>query len=251
MSMSARIAYAWGARALVAPCGLPHDRPAAPCSPDTACPAGQVCVDQLCVAEPSTCAEAVTAGDGHSCAIRDDHTAWCWGRNETGQLGDGTVDDRIEPVQVAGATRFTAIAAGFDHTCALAEDRSVWCWGSNDAGQLGSATASLEPVQVGDLTDVSAITVGRDHSCALTLDGRAKCWGTNEFGQLGNGAGNGSSVPTTVLTLGTVKELVSGIDTTCAVDDRGALLCWGPNAGVGDDAIDTSAVAVAMHAHQT
>lgn len=247
MPMSARIAYALGgALAVVAACELPHDRPAAPCGPDTDCPAGQVCVDQGCVAEASTCAEAVAAGDGHSCAIRDDHTAWCWGRNEAGQLGDGTVDDRTDPVQVAGATRFTMIAAGFDHTCALAEDRSVWCWGSNDSGQLGSAAASLQPVQVGNLTDIAAITVGRDHSCALTGDGHVKCWGANEYGQLGNNLGNSSRVPITVPVPGTVKELVSGIDTTCAVDDHGILVCWGPSVALGDAAMDRLPVTVAI-----
>ncbi|HSS01215.1 MAG TPA: hypothetical protein VLM79_29355, partial [Kofleriaceae bacterium] len=188
MPMTPRIAHAMcGALALVAACELPHDRAAATCGPDADCPAGQVCVDQVCVAEPSTCAQAVSAGDGHSCAIREDHTAWCWGRNEAGQLGDGTVDDRTEPVQVAGATSFTAIAAGFDHTCAVAEDRSVWCWGSNESGQAGNAAASLQPVPVGNISDVTAITVGRDHSCALTGDGHVKCWGANDSGQLGNG----------------------------------------------------------------
>jgi alpha-tubulin suppressor-like RCC1 family protein len=224
---------------LLAACELPHGSPAqAPCDLETSCPAGQVCLDHRCMPEPSTCAEAVTAGDAHTCAIRDDHTAWCWGRNEAGQLGDGTDEDRTEPVQVVGAMRFTAIAAGFDHTCAVGEDHTVWCWGSNEEGQLGETVSSLAPVRVSGLADASAIAVGRDHSCALLGTGGVKCWGKNDTGQLGNGTDVPSRVPTTVHMLNAVKELVSGVDTTCTVDAGGLLMCWGANAGfqLGDEA---------------
>src|SRR5204862_462404 len=62
---------------------------------------------------------AVSAGIAHTCALTASGTAYCWGRNLYGALGDGTTQPADRPVRVGGAVRFTAIAAGWDHTCAL------------------------------------------------------------------------------------------------------------------------------------
>ena len=101
------------------------------CDPDGACPDRYVCRDMRCVPtepQPAACAAAVAAGDGHSCAIRKDGTAWCWGRNNFGQVGDGSTTDRTTPVQVMGTglPKFSAIAGGDEHSCALGSDGSVW-----------------------------------------------------------------------------------------------------------------------------
>ena len=84
-----------------------------------------------------TVAVAVAAGARHTCAIFSDATVRCWGANESGQLGDGTVDSKNKPVPVAGLTSVDAIVAGGAHSCARRTDGSVWCWGSNTSGQLG------------------------------------------------------------------------------------------------------------------
>jgi alpha-tubulin suppressor-like RCC1 family protein len=85
---------------------------------------------------------AVTAGGVHTCALTRDGTAWCWGRNTYGQLGDGTTDDRMRPTLVAGERRFTGIAANGAHTCATAVGGGDFCWGLNLDGQLGDGTRS-------------------------------------------------------------------------------------------------------------
>src|SRR5262249_52066144 len=149
-------------------CRFPDDSGARyRCDGDGACPAGLSCVDDVCVAERSACAVALTAGERHSCALRSDGTAWCWGRNRSGELGDGTTEDRTAPVQVAaGATRFSAIAAGIDHTCAVAQDGTVWCWGSNASGQRGGTPDGAGLAQLTGLDHATAIAAGAAHSCA-------------------------------------------------------------------------------------
>jgi alpha-tubulin suppressor-like RCC1 family protein len=102
------------------------------CDPNGECPDQFACIENRCVpTDPpaSECTNAVTAGREHACAIRSDGTAWCWGRNDYGQLGDGTNTDRTAPVMVSGTKlpKFTAIASGNNHSCAVGADGTVWC----------------------------------------------------------------------------------------------------------------------------
>ena len=206
------------------------------CEPGGVCPARYVCQDMRCVPtepQPAACATAVGAGDGHSCAIRKDGTAWCWGRNDFGQLGDGTTTDQIIPVAVSGAKlpKLTAIVGGDEHTCALGADGSVWCWGHNNVGQLGNGSISdfHSPVAVSNLGDAIAIASGAAHSCAIRGDHSVVCWGNNDDGQLGNGAQNNQSAPSPIDSLHGVTAIAAGGDATCAVDGNNALWCWGDN----------------------
>ena len=68
----------------------------------------------------------VAAGREYSVALKDDGTVWAWGRNDFGQLGNGTNTDSGVPVQVSGLTGVTAIAAGYDYSMALKDDGTVW-----------------------------------------------------------------------------------------------------------------------------
>jgi alpha-tubulin suppressor-like RCC1 family protein/formylglycine-generating enzyme required for sulfatase activity len=87
-------------------------------------------------------------GTDTQCAITDDGMAWCWGNNNKGQLGDGTVDNKLVPVAVQGLSEMTSVTGGSSHTCGLKSDGTVWCWGSNHNGQLGSGTAwKTTPIQ--------------------------------------------------------------------------------------------------------
>ncbi len=135
--------------------------------------------------------KAIAAGYYHTCVLTEQGGVLCWGLNWSGQLGDGTEEDRSAPVRVRGLNKgVKAIAAGYSHTCALTEQGGVLCWGSNESGELGDETKENRsaPVLVRGLDKgVKAIAVGFAHTCALTKQGSVLCWGFNRSGQLGDG----------------------------------------------------------------
>ena len=147
---------------------------------------------------------AISAGYEHSLALMDDGTVWAWGRDDSGQQGNGTNGSNDYPTQVkySGGADFFAIdiAAGRLHNLAITPDHKVWAWGEGTDGGLGTGTDtddSLYPlaVQLGGnafpLTDsATAIAAGWNFSLAIIDDGDNKTlwsWGSNYFGQLGDG----------------------------------------------------------------
>ena len=112
---------------------------------------------------PLTKVRSIAAGGEHTCAaVSFDTTGnegiYCWGKNDKGQLGDGTTTDRGYATVVdetnsglnSATTWFTQVVAGAAHTCALRTDGAVFCWGDNASGQLGdnSTTDRLLPTGV-------------------------------------------------------------------------------------------------------
>jgi alpha-tubulin suppressor-like RCC1 family protein len=96
-------------------------------------------------------ASVVGAGWNQTCGVMTGGVLKCWGWNFYGQLGDGSVVSRPQPVAVNGITgKVTAVSGGGGHTCAIAEDGGVYCWGFNKSGQLGDRTNldSRTPVKV-------------------------------------------------------------------------------------------------------
>jgi hypothetical protein len=84
---------------------------------------------------------AVAMGEGHTCGLTASGSAFCWGLNSWGELGDGTTTRRTTPVAVSGGLSFTAVSAGtFSHTCGLTASGSAYCWGRNSWGQLGDGS---------------------------------------------------------------------------------------------------------------
>ncbi|HEY8259742.1 MAG TPA: chromosome condensation regulator RCC1 [Methylosinus sp.] len=98
---------------------------------------------------------SVAVGIDHSCAVSVAGAVQCWGRNNLGQLGDGSIVDRTRPVAVVGlSSGAVAVAVGEYHSCALLRTGGVRCWGYNAAGQLGDGTTTsrLTPVATRSLT---------------------------------------------------------------------------------------------------
>jgi alpha-tubulin suppressor-like RCC1 family protein len=177
---------------------------------------------------------SISAGETHACAVRADGQAFCWGANDSGQLGDGTTTDSSKARKVVGLQNAVAIAAGLEHTCALKSDHTVACWGLNDVGQLGNDTndPSRSPVAVSGLTGVVAITSGWNHTCALESDGVAKCWGLGEDGESGNGADTDNTTPQQVANVADFTSLEAGAMHTCGTTPT-ATYCWGMNGEQG------------------
>jgi alpha-tubulin suppressor-like RCC1 family protein len=152
----------------------------------------------------------ISAGYGHSCAVLDDGSAWCWGRGGSGQLGHGVFQNIADgqpgdpslpaagPVPLPPGRTAIAIAAGTQHTCAILDDSSVRCWGDGTFGKLGYGSTDgvgggigqsiiqAGPVPLPAGRRAVSITVGDSHSCAVLDDGALWCWGRNSNRQLGH-----------------------------------------------------------------
>ncbi|MDR1189649.1 MAG: hypothetical protein LBK95_19720 [Bifidobacteriaceae bacterium] len=163
------------------------------------------------------------AGGNHSLAADGSGRVWAWGRNNAGQLGDGTGQDSTEPVLVAGLSDVVAVAAGNDHSLAVTGTGEVWAWGSNALGQLGDGTAfeRLSPVEVPCLPDVVAVVAGGNRSLAVTGSGQVYEWGsTHPVRKLS---------PTLVPGLSDVVAAATGSGHSLAMTASGQVYGWGQN----------------------
>lgn len=175
----------------------------------------------------------VDPGQAHACGLHHDNSLWCWGRNDSGQLGLGTLDrdvERPEPAQV-GTDLWQHVSANADTTCGIKVDGSLWCWGRNSVGQLGdgSMTNRFEPVRLGAQTTWKLVVAGWDHSCAIDSADAMYCWGAGGEGQRGDGTLTRVLVPTPISGTLTWKTVGLGDRHTCALATDDSLWCWGLN----------------------
>lgn len=177
----------------------------------------------------------IATGQAHSCGLAADGAAFCWGRNDTGQLGDGTMISRANPTPVAGGLRFASLSAGALSTCALTMSGEAYCWGLNSAGELGiGSPGSLrdvhpQPRLVSGGRRFSSISAGAGYTCAVTQEGEGYCWGSNRSGELGTGSTTGSAVPARVQGTVHFQEIETGATHTCGFTPDGQVYCWGLN----------------------
>ena len=132
---------------------------------------------------------AVSAGEEHSCGLRNSGVVECWGRNDDGQTD-------------APSGSFSAVSAGTNHSCGLRNSGAVECWGNNDFGQMDAPSGRF-----------SAVSAGGRHSCGLRETGAVECWGNNDFGQTDAPSGRFSAVS-------------AGMGHTCGLRETGAVECW-------------------------
>jgi alpha-tubulin suppressor-like RCC1 family protein len=173
-------------------------------------------------------------GIAHSCVLTTDGNPWCGGRNDSGQLGDGTTTDRSTAVQLQGGLTFQSLVVGGAHTCGITLAGASYCWGRNDAGQLGDGTTvsrSVPTPVAGGLTFVR-LTAGGSHTCGLVATGEAYCWGANDFGQLGTGTAIATASSPQPVSGGRRFSLIAaGGSHSCAAlaGPLSVAYCWGRN----------------------
>jgi alpha-tubulin suppressor-like RCC1 family protein len=187
-------------------------------------------------------AVGIAAGSAHTCAWLMDGSLWCWGNDEYGQLGDGSIvkgaaiKGKPLPVKVTGLDAVTLVSAGSRHTCAMS-DKVVYCWGDNTYGQLGNGSVESSPVPqkvIGLYNGVYTLASGERHTCALSPDQSdtvkgIQCWGDNAYNQLGSSFnGKLSSEPVDITGYTGEKAVISaGNEFTCVVSKDGQAYCWG------------------------
>jgi alpha-tubulin suppressor-like RCC1 family protein len=193
----------------------------------------------------------VSVGERYACAITNDDKLWCWGRNELGQLGDGSTTDRRRPLQVAGLTSVTEVSAGDEHACALDLLAGLSCWGRNTSGQLGDEmfASRSAPAPVRFVNGAEVIAAGQSHSCATVATGAVRCWGLNRERQLGDGTTMDTRAPVEVAGVAGAEAVGVGSVHSCALVAGGGVQCWGANSdgqlGDGTRAARSGAVSVA------
>lgn len=188
--------------------------------------------------------KTITAGDEHTCAISTEGKAYCWGKNNFGQLGNNSTSNSPVAVEVYSSGALSGkilkkISAGKHHTCALASDGTAYCWGYNTRGEVSASyTNELVPVSI----DQSGILLGKTikdiqagiyFTCAVTTEDLMYCWGSNGYGELGNGNNTTSEIPTMIDFSGILngktitKMAVQYTTSPCVIASDNKLYCWG------------------------
>jgi len=207
-------------------------------------------------------AVSLSTGFFHTCAILDNGSLKCWGRNDDGQLGledtdnrgdgGGEMGDALPAIFLGAGKTAVQVAAGYSHTCALLNDGAVKCWGANSTGVLGlgdelargtnntdGSMHTLPAVNLGVGRTAQQMSTNAGHTCVLLDNASIKCWGNNFYGQLGLGdwshrgdnAGEmGDALPAVDLGTGrTASQVMTGGGYSCALLDNGQVKCWGQN----------------------
>ena len=177
----------------------------------------------------------LVASQTHALVANANGTACGMGRNEYGELGDGTTVDRWTPAQMTtetGLTGISKVATGWLHSVALKSDGTIWAWGYNGYGALGDGTTTDKVTPFpggGSLTGLVDVAAGQYHSAALRNDGTVWAWGYNAYGQLGDGTTTGKTTPVQVILLSGVIEIAAGENHTMALKSDGTVWAWGYN----------------------
>ncbi len=168
------------------------------------------------------------------------------GRNDFGQLGDGTTQDRAAFVEIPGMSSVVAIRSDGGSTLILRDDGTVWAWGLNNAGQLGDGTTTnrLTPGRVGGLRRIVTIAMGVGFGLALDDSGRVSGWGAN----MPTGVADGGLAmwldPRKIELPRPIVAIAAGDVHALAVDDNGDVWGWGLNydgqVGIGTTAFYVS-----------
>ena len=200
---------------------------------------------------------SITAGEEFTCAQLMNQEVWCWGKNNLGQLNDGTTTNQTSPVKSKLTAMLAQISGGQglllgsdvlgsvsewvkaqaeavkllenslsisanrwgETGCAVSADGSVKCWGSDLTSAL--VVGALPALEVGS---------GLDHNCSINSDQTVSCWGSNGSGQLGNGTNKDSDSATLVKNLALTRALAVGAHHTCVLSGTGyTAMCWGEN----------------------
>lgn len=185
-------------------------------------------------------------GVEHTCVATDTPSVWCFGKGQSGALGNMSSGEQRTPEEVVANLLFAEVSAGDQFTCARLQNNEVYCWGTNSVGQLGiddlATTSSDVPLELTGVS-LSAIDLGTEHGCGLAAaTGEVQCWGAGESFKLGNMNDSDyvpAPEPTSAMNLIGVA-VSAGISHSCMITDGFRPYCWGENAD-GRSTVDAAA----------
>lgn len=166
----------------------------------------------------------ISAGVGFYAVVKKDGSLWTWGRNDCGQLGDGTHTNQSNPVRILEDV--IQVSLGARHGAAVDRKHNLWTWGENSFGQLGRGNCkdAAESIKVAD--NVKKVSLGYSHTGYLTIDNQLWMAGFNgKYGSLGDGRIENRDRP--VLIGERIKDLALGADRAVCVDEQGDVAVWG------------------------
>lgn len=172
----------------------------------------------------------IASGCRHSCAIDENYQLWCWGSNESGELGDGALSASPTPKRVTGVSNATRVAARHGHVCAAANE-AIYCWGDNREGQLAqpsSSRVSLQPVQLPPNLRFTDVGLGPRSACAVADNGQVWCWGVGTHGKFSVGDRLSALTPVQVPLVFAATGVEVGEGSACAWNATTSA-CWGRN----------------------
>jgi len=175
----------------------------------------------------------VAYGEKHLVMLKEDGTVWSVGENGYGQLGDGTIVDKIIPVQVYGMSDVVDISAGDSHTLMLKSDGTIWGVGLNASGQLGDGTTTnrYTPVKMYGIETAVSISAGGFHTLVLKEDGTAWSVGYGGNGQLGIGIITNKTAPVQMIGGSGVTDISADKYNSFMVKSDGTV--WGVGSNTG------------------
>ncbi len=213
----------------------------------------------------------IFTGGYHAFSITSSNQIFAWGRNDYGELGDGTTNSQISPVEITsqfdlneGETIIQIIAGAF-HSFAITSDNRIFAWGLNTSGQLGNNTVINSSVPL-DITSQFNLSIDEtiifivsnwSHNLALSSDGRVFAWGSNIWGNIGNDTTINQTTPLDITSrFGLIgEETVIDVEVSdyhsVALTSTGRVFTWGTNSSgqLGDGTTTTRLVPTDITTH--
>jgi alpha-tubulin suppressor-like RCC1 family protein len=174
-----------------------------------------------------------STGAEHFGAVNNNGTLHMWGRNQHGQIGNGSVDNISSPIQIGTDTNWDKISTSLNKTAASKTDGTLWAWGFNyPYGELGNNEIyhKSSPVMIMSSGNIwTSVSLGYDFGLAVRIDGKLYGWGRNSYGQLGINNTVGKSSVVQIGTSTDWSKVATGSFHALGLKNDGTVWVWGKN----------------------